>query len=837
MRSIDIHHTGTMTSLPTLRAWLGTLDTADLERLLTNVPFTSRGAQVRNLDELSERLEHPGAVSETLLMMPAPLVQAVEAALALGEMATLDSLTELLEADHAEQAHHAAAVEHWVDVAADHALLWRDGDRLRTNPGLHEVLLRPLGLPGPLATFLTDVTSDVLASVLRGHGRPQPGQRKALRLAAVRDCFADPAGLRRLAGTAPADVLTTLTEHIDHELRTSRALMTAGPDDIDTADDIDLHQITMASYHARKQMLDWMRRSGLSFSWSWSFEIGIPSEVYLALRPPWYRAPFAPVPPAPALVEVPDEQAGRTASAATTGFLAAAMAVLETLARTGVKELKAGGIGTREVHRLAKAAGTDVAIVRLTLTLAHQLTLLQHSATARDTVIVSEEFDAWRRASPAERLRDLYLAWLPLDVAPTLDRYDDEPVHPLGRLPQTSGMPAGLVLLQLLAGVEGQAVAQAEDLLALLSWAHPLTSTAPGSLPATWAEATTLGLVADGRLTRAGDALIQGDTSAVVGILQAMLPEVSGQVMFGSDLTVVVPGSPDPHTVDVLDTLATREGHGVANTWRVSPSSVREALDAGYDAEDLLAGLRDIAAKELPQALEYLLADVARKHGHLRVRAATTVLTCDDEALLAEVVAARSLRSLGLHTIAPTVATATAPPAKVLAALRSSGYLPVEAGDGGAPLVGLRRLPERTPAVSTPVTDAGPNAVPGLPVGNGGRSPEHAGDPGRAGHAAQLARALLEGSADHGTDELEQAVAAQARHLSSAESHELADAVRAGRPVQIRYRNASGRTSVRLVSEMTVTGSHLLGFCHSKGEERMFRLDQILAVIPSIPEM
>ncbi|QOR71180.1 WYL domain-containing protein [Ruania alkalisoli] len=96
---------------------------------------------------------------------------------------------------------------------------------------------------------------------------------------------------------------------------------------------------------------------------------------------------------------------------------------------------------------------------------------------------------------------------------------------------------------------------------------------------------------------------------------------------------------------------------------------------------------------------------------------------------------------------------------------------------------------------------------------------------------------VVESSADHGTDELEEAVAAQARHRSSAESHELADAVRAGRPVQIRYCNASGRTSVRLVSEMTVTGSHLLGFCHSKGEERMFRLDQILAANPGISGM
>src|SRR5699024_8398149 len=121
-------------------------------------------------------------------------------------------------------------------------------------------------------------------------------------------------------------------------------------------------------------------------------------------------------------------------------------------------------------------------------------------------------------------------------------------------------------------------------------------------------------LFRSGRLSTIGEAVLEQDEERALAALSAMLPEVTSQALFGSDQTVMVPGSPRPDVVDVLDAVAEREARGAANTWRITGASVRSALDAGYQAEELLTALRTIAGKELPQAIEYLIGDVARKH-------------------------------------------------------------------------------------------------------------------------------------------------------------------------------------------------------------------------------
>ena len=57
----------------------------------------------------------------------------------------------------------------------------------------------------------------------------------------------------------------------------------------------------------------------------------------------------------------------------------------------------------------------------------------------------------------------------------------------------------------------------------------------------------------------------------------------------------------------------------------------------------------------MPQALQYLINDVATQHGRLRTGTATSYLRCDDEALLNRVLTEPALDSLGLVRIAPTV--------------------------------------------------------------------------------------------------------------------------------------------------------------------------------------
>jgi hypothetical protein len=98
----------------------------------------------------------------------------------------------------------------------------------------------------------------------------------------------------------------------------------------------------------------WAVERGLLFAVAWNvFEM--PAEIALALRGPGYRAPFTAPPPPPATAAVTDDTVLDAARAAAAGALTAVDQVLSFCARGGVRTVKAGGIGTREVRRAAKA--------------------------------------------------------------------------------------------------------------------------------------------------------------------------------------------------------------------------------------------------------------------------------------------------------------------------------------------------------------------------------------------------------------------------------------------------------------------------------------------------
>ncbi|MEK8171402.1 helicase-associated domain-containing protein [Streptomyces sp. M19] len=111
---------------------------------------------------------------------------------------------------------------------------------------------------------------------------------------------------------------------------------------------------------------------------------------------------------------------------------------------------------------------------------------------------------------------------------------------------------------------------------------------------------------------------------------------------------------------ETLGVLAEVESKGGATVYRFTPASVRRALDAGRAASDLHDFLTAHSLTPVPQPLTYLIDDVARKHGRLRVGAASSYLRCDDDALLAEILADRRAAALRLRRLAPTVLAAQA---------------------------------------------------------------------------------------------------------------------------------------------------------------------------------
>ena len=136
--------------------------------------------------------------------------------------------------------------------------------------------------------------------------------------------------------------------------------------------------------------------------------------------------------------------------------------------------------------------------------------------------------------------------------------------------------------------------------------------------------------------------------------------------------------------------------------YRISEPSIRRALDTGRTASELHALFARHSKTPVPQGLTYLIDDVARRHGQLRVGMAASFVRCEDPALLAQAIAAPALPSSWTSALlAPTVAVSQAPIAEVLAALRTAGFAPA-AEDSSGTIVDIRVRGARVPAPRPP---------------------------------------------------------------------------------------------------------------------------------------
>jgi hypothetical protein len=72
--------------------------------------------------------------------------------------------------------------------------------------------------------------------------------------------------------------------------------------------------------------------------------------------------------------------------------------------------------------------------------------------------------------------------------------------------------------------------------------------------------------------------------------------------------------------------LADVESRGGATVYRFSAGSLRRAFDAGWTGAEVHAFLDRHSRTPVPQPLGYLVDDIARRHGHLRIGAAAVYL-------------------------------------------------------------------------------------------------------------------------------------------------------------------------------------------------------------------
>lgn len=371
-------------------------------------------------------------------------------------------------------------------------------------------------------------------------------------------------------------------------------------------------------------------------------------------------------------------------------MLEAATALGDVIDVTPVARLKDGGIGMRELRRLGAAVDRDEEGVSGLLTLLGAAELLH----ADDRVALDASYDDWLVEPSAHRYGALVRAWLRLGQPLSVRKPDGKLLPAL--VPVSLEPPVELPALKrrLLSAHQGVAPT-VEDLVRQAAWDEPLvfTSGAEQVIPDLLAEAELLGLLARGTLSSAGRSLLKARPEPDLGVFGWFPPAVD-ELLLQADLTAVVPGPPSAPLRALLDSAADQESRGGGSTWRFSPASVRRALDGGTPSHQLLDRLAAAARHGIPQTLDYLVRDVERQHGRLRIGAAGCYLRCTDESLAAEVLAGRRLGRLGLRQVAPDVLVARTDPETTLQALQTAGYAPViedESGDAVLRRIGGQR--------------------------------------------------------------------------------------------------------------------------------------------------
>ncbi|MGW7457114.1 hypothetical protein [Streptomyces sp. NPDC054797] len=452
-----------MASGSTLTAWLRGLDGPRLARVLATRNDTVSPPEPRSVGELADRLQRPGSVALALPLLTLPDLQVAEAAAALGTTASREALAKLLGATAGEAGFALEAV---LETLAGHALVWPDHNgRLHTAAPLRQAWDVPLGLDAPLAELLADMTSDELRGMLAALGIKPPGTKQQ-RMAALVAHHSDPEVIAETVARAPAVTQKLLT----HRARSAP------------------RQPQVIEFGTRGRVLEpgarWALDRGLLIQDRRRYGLArMPAEVALALRGPGWHAPFDPLPPSAQLVSITPGEVEREAAAAATALAAHATSVLSACSSAPPVRLKSGGIGTRELARIGKAAQADDAVVRITLETAYAAGLLARDG---DRVAPTEAYDVWAEQEPAERLAVLLQAWRGLPLTPTQARDEDNKALPaLAGAPPCNGCrQARHGLLAAAAQLPaGQGVKAASDLGPIVAWHRPLADTLPVTSP------------------------------------------------------------------------------------------------------------------------------------------------------------------------------------------------------------------------------------------------------------------------------------------------------------------------------------------------------------------
>jgi hypothetical protein len=361
------------------------------------------------------------------------------------------------------------------------------------------------------------------------------------------------------------------------------------------------------------------------------------------------------------------------------------------------RALKTGGLGVRDLKKCAEHLGVDEELAAFVAELAFLAGLI--AIEGDDRILPSAQFDIWQSQSPESRWREIASLWLATSrVSGLVRRAESKGITPLGS--ELDRIWAARMRRLILSVFESNPEITLDQAMvqSWIDWLAPTRKSAPLHREFTaWTieEAEWLGITGRGALSLFGKRFLQELDSLQI---DSSLPPPIDHILVQADNTAIAPG---PLTIDLsrrLSNFADIESRGNATVYRFTESSIRRGLDHGHTGDEIKAFLHEVSRTPIPQPLEYLIADIARRHGQLRVGMAQSFIRCEDETTILAITKDKRLENLRLRKIAPQVLVSEVEGSELIEDLRNAGYLPSLENQSGVVITAPRQLRSKSRA-------------------------------------------------------------------------------------------------------------------------------------------
>ncbi|GGV32623.1 hypothetical protein GCM10010182_65510 [Actinomadura cremea] len=781
--------------METYADWLRARGDDELRALLSARPELLAPVPA-DLTALAARATTPAAISRALDRLDRFALGVLEAVLVLPDPSPR-ALATALDAPRAR-------VDDALAVLRRNGLVWGDGTAPSAAPGVRQGLPHPAGLGPPVrevfagypAERLTALVTDLDGTAPRGF---PDADRLLARLAEL------------LAAPGP------LIDDAGPEARAALDQLAWGPPVGRVADARRPVRVDTATTPIERLLARGLLAAEDDRT------VTLPREVALHLRGGrLFRDVAADPPPLAPAAPRATARSEETVVRAAAGEAAAAVRLVEELLEHWGLEppavLRSGGLAVRDLRAAATLLDVPEWHAALLIEAALATGLLTRSGDLDGEWLPTPAYDLWLMRDTAGRWTELARGWLRSDrVAGLAGERDDRDrlINALSEAMVRGPAPATRrAVLQVLGEADRGVVPDADALRARLAWLRPRRGGTLRDRLLGWTlrEAAALGMTGFGELAPFARALLAGDDPEPE--LDKHLPEPVDEILIQADLTAIAPGPLVTELARELALTADVESTGGATVYRFTPASIRRALDAGRTAADLTSLLDRHSATPLPQPLAYLIDDVARRHGQLRVGSLTSYVRADSPAMLDEILADRRADPLRLHRLAPTVLASGLHRSELLDGLRAMGLAPMAESPGGGVIVTRPDAQRADPPPTAEIVRV--------------RQDPHA-DASMISAAVRALRAGDEASR-HGADRAAAPGGEPPRSPALATVERLRAAVERGGRVWIGYLDQQGQASSRIVEPVRVEGGFLTGYDATRAAVHRFALHRITGV-------